>query len=917
MKQRAISPLLVAAAALVLAGFALTQGVSPLITGDSSSGIETAGHVLIGFGGAVLVWVLLIVDPSWPLSLGVAAMIFNSNWDFVPSPLPLDRILIAVGLLSLLLRARSTDDILGGRPQAIHWILALLALYGFSSAVLSGSFGEPDARFGLLDRFGIVPFILFAVAPAAFATRRQRRVLLGTLTATGAYLAYTSIFGHIGPTSLVWPDYIVDPNVGIHSDRARGPFVEAGANGLALFECGVAAAVLAIDCADRWVRRACVLVVIGCAVSIELTLTRSIWISSAAALAIAMLAARETRRYFIPAAAGAIVLVLAILAFVPGFAGDASDRENDKQPIWDRKNANSAAVRMIEAKPLLGFGWFSFATENYPYQRIAEAYPITRRNINEHNVFLSNAVELGLPAALLWTGALLTVLLSGALSRRGPPDLRPWRIGMVAIGVQWLIVANFVPLGYAFANSFIWLWAGILWRRERAPEPEPLAEEIALEDEAEALASSPEMATSKAPIACAYIVSRYPYVTHTFVQREVLALRERGADIRTVTVRRTEPRLVISETDHAEERSTFAILPIRLAALARSHMRALRRSPRAYRQTFAETLRDGPRGPRALAWQLFYFGEAIVLWDFLDRNHLRHVHAHHANVAADLAMVATRFANRVEGGTGWRWTMTVHGPEDFSEARARKLALKATRADAVITISEYAADQLRAVTAPATPAPIEIVKCGIDVDVYTPVRREPSKDRLRILNVAQLAERKGQRVLLDAVRILRGQGVEADLTIVGEGPERDALGEAITAFGLDDAVELKGAMTPQDVRGLYDTVDVFCLPSFAEGVPVVLMEAMASGLPSVSTRIAGIPELIEDGVSGLLVEPGSSEELAAALLRLHEDPPLAARLAEAGRRAVIDGYTISAAADRLERIFAEVESQPVAEPVHG
>ena len=229
--------------------------------------------------------------------------------------------------------------------------LALLALYGFSSAVLSGSFGEPDARFGLLDRFGIVSRSSSSRSPRRhFATRRAAPSLLGTLTATGAYLAYTSIFGHIGPDLARLADYIVDPNVGIHSDRARGPFVEAGANGLALFECGVAAAVLAIDCADRWVRRACVLVVIGCAVSIELTLTRSIWISSAAALAVAMLAARETRRYFIPAAAGAIVLVLAILAFVPGFAGDASDRENDKQPIWDRKNANSAAVRMIEAQ---------------------------------------------------------------------------------------------------------------------------------------------------------------------------------------------------------------------------------------------------------------------------------------------------------------------------------------------------------------------------------------------------------------------------------------------------------------------------------------------------------------------------------------------------------------------------------------
>ena len=189
-------------------------------------------------------------------------------------------------------------------------------------------------------------------------------------------------------------------------------------------------------------------------------------------------------------------------------------------------------------------------------------------------------------------------------------------------------------------------------------------------------------------------------------------------------------------------------------------MRALRQSPRAYRQTFAETLRDGPRGPRALAWQLFYFGEAIVLWDFLDRNHLRHVHAHHANVAADLAMVATRFANRVEGGTAWRWTMTVHGPEDFSEARTRKLALKA--------IARGRGDHDQRVRRRSVAGGHRPGDAGADRNRQVRNRcrrlhasgREPRKDRLRILNVAQLAQRKGQRVLLDAVRMLRREGVE-------------------------------------------------------------------------------------------------------------------------------------------------------------
>jgi glycosyltransferase involved in cell wall biosynthesis/O-antigen ligase len=905
MRQRATSSLLVLAASLVLGGFALTQGVSPLAGGPTGK-VHLAGDILIGLGGAVILWVLFTLEPAWPLSLGLAAEIFNSHWNLIPAPLPLDRILVAVGLISLLLRARGIDDILGGRSQAIHWILGLLALFAVSSALLSGSFDDPQARFELLDRFGLIPFILFAVAPAAFRTREQRRVLLGVLTATGAYLAYTSILGHIGPRSLVWPSYIVNDAIGIHSDRARGPFVEAGADGLALFECGVAAAVLAFDTRDRWLRRACVAIVIACAVSIELTLTRSIWIGSGVAIAVAMLAARETRKYFVPAVFAGLVLVFAILALVPGFASDASDRENDKRPIWDRKNANGAALRMVEERPLLGFGWDSFATENTSYQRIAATYPITLAQLSEHNVFLSNAVEVGLPATLLWAGTLLAVLLVGAFSRRGPPELRPWRIGMVAIGVQWLVVANFVPLAYAFPNALIWLWAGILWRAGRdMGEVQPVEPEVGAE--AAIAAASAEVTAPRAPIACAYVVARYPYVTHTFVQREVLALRDRGADIRTVTVRRTEPELVVSDTDRAEERSTFAILPVRIAGLVRSHLRAARFSLSAYRRTLVETLRDAPRNPRALAWQLFYFGEAMVMWDYLRRGGLRHVHAHHANVAADLAMIATRFANRGEGRDAWRWTMTVHGPDDFTDAEGRKLALKAIRADAVIAISEYAAEQLRKITAPATPAPIEIVKCGIDVEAYSPTEREPPSEQLRVLNVAQLAPRKGQRILLDAIRMLRRDGIAATLTIVGEGPEREDLEDSITTYGLDDAVVMKGAMSPTDVQALYERADVFCLPSYAEGVPIVLMEAMASGVPSIGTRVAGVPELIEDGVSGLLVEPGSPEQLAEALRRIHEDSDLADRLAEAGRQAVIDGFTIGAAADRLERIFAEVE----------
>jgi putative inorganic carbon (hco3(-)) transporter len=230
---------------------------------------------------------------------------------------------------------------------------------------------------------------------------------------------------------------------------------------------------------DRRARIAAALVTAGCALSIVLTLTRSIWIGSAIALALALIAAPSTRRLFVPIAGAVTIMALLALAVVPGLSDDASSRESDKQPIWDRENTNGAALRMIAERPLLGFGWFEFQSQNADHQRLADDHIITGADLEEHNVFLSNAAELGILGTALWAATLLTVI-GGGILRRGPPELGAWRVGLIAIAAQWLIVANFVPLGYAFPTALLWLWAGITWYRPApvlmpahgAPSPE-------------------------------------------------------------------------------------------------------------------------------------------------------------------------------------------------------------------------------------------------------------------------------------------------------------------------------------------------------------------------------------------------------------------------------------------------------------
>jgi O-antigen ligase len=335
------------------------------------------------------------------------------------------------------------------------------ATWAVCSAFVAGSISRLPALYGLLDRFGLVPFAMFLVAPVVFRTDRQRRILLGALVGTGAYLGLTALFEGIGAHSLVFPAYILDPALGIHFGRARGPFLEAAANGLALYECAVAAAIAFVTWTGvraRWFAAAtCVLCLLGTA----FTLTRAIWLATLIATVATLATVPALRRMLVPAAAGLAVLVIGLLVLVPSFSQQAQSREAEKIPIWDRKNTNEAAWNMIAAQPLVGVGWNEFAEKSPPYFEQADDYPITGVGLDVHNVFLSHAVELGLIGALLWILAFVAAI-GGAIRFRGPPELAPWRAGLIAITIHWIIVANFVPLSFAFPNMLIWLWAGIV-----------------------------------------------------------------------------------------------------------------------------------------------------------------------------------------------------------------------------------------------------------------------------------------------------------------------------------------------------------------------------------------------------------------------------------------------------------------------
>jgi putative inorganic carbon (hco3(-)) transporter len=264
----------------------------------------------------------------------------------------------------------------------------------------------------------------------------------------------------VGPKSLVFPRYIENPGIGIHFGRARGPFVEAAANGLALIICGVAATIALV----RWRNKLLPLaVLLLCAAGAVFTLTRQIWLAAVVATVVAMLSRRELRILLVPAAALAAMSVFALFAFVPGFSGKAHSRADDERPVWDRLNSNDAAERMILARPITGFGWATFGVKGLQFYRQAADRPLTVV-ARPHNVLLANGAELGVPMTLVWLASLGVAVLGG-LRRRGPPDLDDWRTGLVAVAVAWFVVANFTPMNYAFCHAALWLWAGLTWSR--------------------------------------------------------------------------------------------------------------------------------------------------------------------------------------------------------------------------------------------------------------------------------------------------------------------------------------------------------------------------------------------------------------------------------------------------------------------
>lgn len=411
------------------------------------------------------------------------------------------------------------------------------------------------------------------------------------------------------------------------------------------------------------------------------------------------------------------------------------------------------------------------------------------------------------------------------------------------------------------------------------------------------------------PAPVAYLVSQYPLISHTFVEREIEGLRALGTPVHTFSIR--PPGDLLSQTMRSEAELT-TVLQSSYGDIARAGLGELARHPGASVRSFARALGTGEARARSRLWQAFYAAEAMRLLDELNRLGVRHVHAHFANNGADVARAAIAHARQVDPSGGWRWSFTMHGPTEFEAVERFDLAGKVAAADAVACISDFTRSQLMRLSAPSEWGKLEVVHMSVDTDRFVPPPAPRSPEGpLRVLDVGRLVPEKGAPVLLDAVALLAERGVRVEVRLVGSGDLGTELERIIDGYGIGDRVTLVGPVGQDEILAQYHWADVFCLPSFQEGLPVVLMEAMATELPVVTSAINGIPELVRDGSNGHLLPPGRADLLADGLARLSSNPELRARFGVRARQDVIDGFSLGQCAAAQQEFLARVGALPV------
>jgi colanic acid/amylovoran biosynthesis glycosyltransferase len=407
----------------------------------------------------------------------------------------------------------------------------------------------------------------------------------------------------------------------------------------------------------------------------------------------------------------------------------------------------------------------------------------------------------------------------------------------------------------------------------------------------------------KAPMTLkvAYLVNQYPKVSHSFVRREIQALEADGISVLRFSIRSLADELV-DEADQQELQKTRFLLGNGAVFLLLNLIQVALSRPGRFLKALKLVWQIGWRSERGWVYQLAYLAEACVLLNWLTEANVTHLHAHFGTNSATVAMLC-----RVLGGPPY--SFTVHGPEEFDKVQAIALPEKIKRAAFVVAISAFGKSQLYRWCPFSEWSKIHIVHCGIDqaflAKAPVPIPMEP-----HLVCVGRICEDKGQLLLVHAAHQLSSEGLKFKLTFVGDGPLRSELEALITTYGLEDQIQITGWASSTKVQQFLLDAQAMVLPSFAEGLPVVIMEALVLGRPVISTTIAGIPELVEPGISGWLVPPGSVEALTHAMRSALQTPVTELeKMGQAGAKRVAEQHDVVQEARKLAQLFQASEQQ--------
>lgn len=394
----------------------------------------------------------------------------------------------------------------------------------------------------------------------------------------------------------------------------------------------------------------------------------------------------------------------------------------------------------------------------------------------------------------------------------------------------------------------------------------------------------------------AYLVNQYPGVSHSFIRREIQALERAGVTVCRFALRPSRDG-VVAEEDIEEGRLTRHILTASEDALFADAVVTLFRAPLKSAGAFFQTLSLGWRSEAGLFRHVIYFGEALVLAHWMRRGGLKHIHAHFGTNSATVALLASKLAEST-------FSFTVHGPEEFDKPDLISLPRKIESCAFVVAISSFGSSQLMRLVDPSYWERIKIVRCGVEQQFFDGTGTTPSA-AARFITVGRLSPQKGQMILINAVARLKRDGVDVEVVVIGDGPLRAELESAAVRLGVSDNIIFAGWRTPAEVRAEIEKARAFILPSFAEGLPVSIMEAFVLERPVISTYVAGIPELVRPGENGWLVPAGDVELLTDAMRQaLTASVEELAAMGRAGKRRALAMHDIDGEAAKLKTLFA-------------